>query len=83
MFDWVIKFEDYKVRVGDSLWDIVNNITLKDMGNVIDVGKIVYDIMMNNKISKNGIYVGQVISIPIYIPITKEFLHQKAKEVEE
>jgi len=83
MFDWVIKFEDYKVRVGDSLWDIVNNITLKEMGNAIDVGKIVYDIMMNNKISKNGIYVGQVISIPIYIPITKEFLHRKAKEIEE
>ncbi len=80
--NYIIKFETYEVRVGDTLWDIVKNVSLKEVGNVIDVREVVYDIMMNNNISKNGIYIGQVISIPTYIPITEEVLHTPAKEVE-
>lgn len=80
--NYIVKFEEYEVRVGDTLWDIVKNVSLKEIGNVIDVREVVYDIMMNNEINKNGIYIGQVITIPIYIPITEEVLHTPAKEVE-
>lgn len=80
--NYIITFEEYEVRVDDTLWNIVKNVSLKEVSNIIDIREVVYDIMINNNIGKNGIYIGQVISIPTYIPITEEVLHTPAKEVE-